>query len=96
VLKIDRSFVINVPTEPATAAIVRSMIELAHTLGQRVVAEGVEDVDLWNRLRGWNCDFAQGYIVGRAVSAAELMSSLPELDRRARVAAGRPPLHVVA
>jgi EAL domain-containing protein (putative c-di-GMP-specific phosphodiesterase class I) len=96
VLKIDRSFVAGVVTDPATAAIVRSMLELAHTLGQRVVAEGVEDGELWRRLAGWGCDFAQGWIVGPAVPAGELVESFPKLVDRARRAAGRPPLHVVA
>jgi len=95
-LKVDRSFVADVDEQPATAAIVRSMIELAHTLGQRVVAEGVEDAALWQRLAGWGCDMAQGWVVGRAVGAPELLATLPDLDARAAAAAGRGRLHVVA
>ncbi len=61
VLKIDESFVQNVGRNHADDAIVRSTIELAHSLGITVVAEGVESDDVLERLRALGCDFAQGF-----------------------------------
>ena len=68
-LKIDRSFVAHVTTDPRSAAIVRSTIELAHALGLTVVAEGVEDQEVLNAVKGFGCDFAQGYHFSRALPA---------------------------
>jgi diguanylate cyclase (GGDEF)-like protein len=69
-LKIDRSFVAAMARDAGSAAIVRSTIELAHNLGLKVVAEGVEDPATLQRLRDWGCDRAQGYAIGRPVPAA--------------------------
>ena len=68
-LKIDRSFVAHVTADPRSAAIVRSTIELAHALDLTVVAEGVEDQEALNAVRGFGCDFAQGYHFSRALPA---------------------------
>ena len=68
-LKIDRSFVAHVTTDPRSAAIVRSTIELAHALDLTVVAEGVEDQKALDAVRGFGCDFAQGYHFSRALPA---------------------------
>jgi diguanylate cyclase (GGDEF)-like protein len=68
-LKIDRSFVMNLPTDEGDAVIVRSTIELGHNLGLRVVAEGVEDDATLTMLRGWGCDIVQGYGISRPISA---------------------------
>ena len=70
-LKIDRSFVAHVTADPRSAAIVRSTIELAHALDLTVVAEGVEDQESLDAVRGFGCDFAQGYHFSRALPAAE-------------------------
>ncbi len=64
-LKIDQSFVRNMQTDADDAMIVRSTIDLAHNLGIEVVAEGVENVEVWNMLRELRCDQAQGYYMGR-------------------------------
>jgi EAL domain-containing protein (putative c-di-GMP-specific phosphodiesterase class I) len=71
-LKIDRSFVSDVGVDPSDRAIVRSTIELAHNLGLRVVAEGVEDEATWQLLADMGCDEAQGYHLGHPRPAAEL------------------------
>jgi diguanylate cyclase len=71
-LKIDRSFVADMEHDSGDANIVRSMIELAHNLGLRVVAEGIESTRAWDMLRSWHCDEAQGYLIGRPGPAADL------------------------
>jgi diguanylate cyclase (GGDEF)-like protein len=70
-LKIDQSFVRTMQTDPDDAMIVRSTIDLAHNLGIRVVAEGVENAAVWNMLRDLDCDEAQGYHMGRPMPLAE-------------------------
>ena len=64
-IKIDKSFVLEMATEHSDAAIVRSTIELAHNLGLQVIAEGVEDRQIWEELARLGCDFAQGYYLSR-------------------------------
>lgn len=71
-LKIDLSFVRTMLESPVNAKIVRSLIELAHNLELSVVAEGAEDEAVMQALAHLKCDYAQGYFVGKAVSAAEL------------------------
>ena len=60
-LKIDRSFISRMIRNADSSTIVRSTIELGHSLGMKVVAEGVEDLEGWNLLRHLGCDDAQGY-----------------------------------
>ena len=71
-LKIDQSFVRNMKTDASDAMIVRSTIDLAHNLGLTVVAEGVEDAQVWELLRELHCDQAQGYHMGRPMPVNEL------------------------
>jgi diguanylate cyclase (GGDEF)-like protein/PAS domain S-box-containing protein len=68
-LKIDRSFVNRMSAAPEAFRLVRSIIELGHDLGLRVVAEGVEAMDEVESLRDLGCDYAQGYFFSRPVSA---------------------------
>ncbi len=68
-LKIDRSFIAHVTTDRRSAAIVRSTIELAHALGLKVVAEGIEHEAALNALASFGCDYAQGYHFSRPVPA---------------------------
>jgi EAL domain-containing protein (putative c-di-GMP-specific phosphodiesterase class I) len=75
-LKIDRSFVRGMADDAGHATIVRSIIELGHSLGLRVVAEGLEDDESYRRLVELNCDLAQGYHLGRPVPAPALTASL--------------------
>ena len=82
VLKIDKSFVQNMDTNDEDDAIVRSTIELAHSLGLRVVAEGVESEDILERLGALGCDLAQGYCLSRPLPAEELSASLGSAARR--------------
>jgi diguanylate cyclase (GGDEF)-like protein len=69
VLKIDRSFVKEVDTDPADAAIAATVIAMARTLGLDVVAEGVERESQLVLLRGHGCRFVQGYLLSRPVAA---------------------------
>ena len=73
-LKIDRSFVADVFSDHADAAIVRTIIEMAHHLGFTVVAEGVETDRQAAFLRQYGCEQAQGFLFGRPVPAAQLFS----------------------
>jgi diguanylate cyclase (GGDEF)-like protein len=71
-VKIDRSFVRQMSTEPRDAAIVHATIQLAQMLGIRVVAEGVEDDVTWQSLGRLGCQLVQGYVLSRPVPAAQL------------------------
>jgi EAL domain-containing protein (putative c-di-GMP-specific phosphodiesterase class I) len=75
-LKIDRGFVTDMCQNGAHAAIVHSVVELAHNLSMRVVAEGIEDEDVLRKLRELRCDLAQGYHIARPMPAAELVRFL--------------------
>ena len=89
-IKIDRSFVAAMATEASSAAIVSSTVDLAHALGLRVVAEGIEDEATWRRLRDVGCDAAQGYHLSRPLPAAEFEAQAAEIAERSRVAADVP------
>jgi diguanylate cyclase (GGDEF)-like protein/PAS domain S-box-containing protein len=75
-LKIDRSFVASALEDKAAAAIVRAIIELAHTLGFTVIAEGVETEAQAAFLHGLRCDEAQGYLFARPMTAEQLSAML--------------------
>jgi diguanylate cyclase (GGDEF)-like protein len=71
-LKLDRSFTADLLTDARTEAIVASTVELAHRLGLRVVAEGVEDEATLRHLRSLDCDVSQGYLHARPLPAEQL------------------------
>ncbi|HUR81472.1 MAG TPA: EAL domain-containing protein, partial [Thermoanaerobaculia bacterium] len=75
-IKIDKSFVIGMRTSDADAAIVRTVIDLAHNLGKQVCAEGVEDARTWQMLKDLGCDLAQGYWIAKPMDANALMEWL--------------------
>jgi EAL domain-containing protein (putative c-di-GMP-specific phosphodiesterase class I) len=77
-VKIDKSFVLHMIEDPNDAQIVRSTIDLAHNLGLKVIAEGVENRPLWDRLRDLGCDEAQGYYISRPLSSTDLTQWLTE------------------
>ncbi len=71
-IKVDRSFVQRMTVDADDAAIVRSIVDLAHSLGLRVVAEGVETAETWRALEAMGCDLAQGYLISRPVPGDEV------------------------
>jgi predicted signal transduction protein with EAL and GGDEF domain len=79
-LKIDRSFVARLSVDSEDAEIVRCTVELAHSLGLVVVAEGVEDDETWERLRDLGCDAVQGWLVAAAMPPAETTAWLRARD----------------
>lgn len=77
-IKIDKSFVKEMAVEKDDAMIVRSTIDLAHNLGLKVVAEGIETQEIYDRLVALGCDAAQGYYISRPVSPADLLGWLAD------------------
>ena len=86
IIKIDRSFVRDVPQDADDAAIVSAIIALAHSLRLEVVAEGVETEAQLNFLRGRQCDLMQGYHLSPAVPA-EQFAALVSQHETARLRA---------
>ena len=83
-LKIDRSFVMDIETGADARAVVDAVIRLAHALGLKVVAEGVEQERHFAFLRAQGCDELQGYLFSAPLPAAELEAWI---DRRVRIVA---------
>ena len=79
-LKVDKSFVIDMNIDEENASIVKATIDLAHSLGLSVTAEGVESAVVLEMLKEMGCDFCQGYYVGKPVKMDEIQQWLS--DRR--------------
>ncbi len=77
-IKIDKSFVIHMMANESDAVIVQSTIDLAHNLGLKVVAEGVENQGIYDRLMDLGCDTMQGYYISPPLPADELIRWLRE------------------
>lgn len=75
-LKIDKSFVMDIETSKSNQTICKATCDMAHSLGSRVVAEGVEDINSYIRLQAYGCDFAQGYFISRPLPFTEFKSWL--------------------
>ena len=75
-IKIDKSFVQSIDKSRGDRLMVHSTIQLAHSLEQKVVAEGVEDSETLESLAGMGCDMAQGYFIGRPVPLKDLTKQL--------------------
>jgi diguanylate cyclase (GGDEF)-like protein/PAS domain S-box-containing protein len=90
VLKIDRSFVMDLPASAGSAAIVSAIVTLAHGLGLEVVAEGVETTEQKDFLAAHDCDEGQGYLFGKPMPLVELRKLLIQDRLRTAVAAAPP------
>lgn len=75
-IKIDKIFVNHMATHHKHERIVDSMINLAHRLNLTVVAEGVENVETYNRLKTLGCDVIQGYFIGKPMPLADLIGTI--------------------
>jgi len=81
-IKIDRSFVMGMAEDRDDETIVRSTIDLGHNMGLKVVAEGVENQQVLERLRELGCDLVQGYLLSRPLSPQQLEAWLPQWRKR--------------
>jgi diguanylate cyclase (GGDEF)-like protein len=72
-LKIDKSFVMNMANDKKDESIVKAAVDLAHALGLRTVAEGVEDEKTMDLLMNMNCDFAQGFYMAKPMPCDDLI-----------------------
>ncbi len=70
-VKIDRSFIMDLPGDKENEVLVRAIVAMAHGLRLEVIAEGVETLEQWEFLRSLDCDFAQGYHFGKPMPRAE-------------------------
>jgi diguanylate cyclase (GGDEF)-like protein/PAS domain S-box-containing protein len=75
-LKIDRSFVASFNEDADSEVIVRSILALAHSLGLKVIAEGIEEPEQLERLRSFGCEYGQGYLFSRPLASAEMETVL--------------------
>jgi diguanylate cyclase (GGDEF)-like protein len=89
-LKLDRSFTARLTSDERTRAIVSGTVDLAHHLGLRLIAEGVEDASTSEALRSMGCDRTQGYLHSRPLPAADVTAWLREQDAAGRVRPGPP------
>lgn len=85
-VKIDRSFIMDLPGDKESEVLVRAIIAMAHGLRLEVVAEGVETAEQWEFLRSLDCDFAQGYYFGKPMPKAEFDAYLAAQLERSVVA----------
>lgn len=77
-VKIDRSFILDMHHDEKKSMLVRTIIELAHNLGFKIVTEGVEDAVQWQMLKEFGCDIIQGYLVSRPLQPAQFEKWLGE------------------
>ena len=80
-LKVDQSFVRDLATDPEDAAIVRAIIQMAHSLKLKTIAEGVENEEQGKLLRDYQCDEVQGYWLARPMPPDELAAYIRNHQR---------------
>jgi len=90
-LKIDRGFVHGASRDASLSAIFEASLDLAHQLGMKAVAEGVEDKDDWDFLRSAGCDVAQGYFIARPMAPAAVPAWLERWNERRDTFIASPP-----
>ena len=77
-IKIDKSFVMNMANDKKDESIVKAAIDLAHTLGLKIVAEGVEDEKTMDLLSNMHCDYVQGFYVSKPMPCDDLIDWMQE------------------
>jgi diguanylate cyclase len=87
-LKLDRTFLTGAPRDKRAVSVIRSTVDLAHSLGLRIVAEGIENLDALALVDDLGCDAAQGYLMGRPVPAQDFDLSAVGLKRVHRTTRG--------
>ncbi len=85
-LKVDRSFVLQMVEHQGSAELVRTIVEMAHNLGLKVIAEGVESSEQYARLRALGCEYVQGFLFSEPVPAAAADEILTEQAAQRRLA----------
>jgi diguanylate cyclase (GGDEF)-like protein len=80
-LKIDQSFIMDIAFDKQDIAIVRTIIDLGHNLGFKVIAEGVENIRAWELLVSLGCDVAQGFHISRPLAEENFTSLVSETGR---------------
>jgi len=81
-VKIDRSFIMDLPGDKENAVLVQAIIAMAHGLRLEVIAEGVETAEQWEYLRSLECDYVQGYYFGKPMPQADFEDFLmAQLDK---------------
>jgi len=86
-IKVDKSFVISATRSVESRAVVKSIVDLGHSLELRVVAEGVEDADTLRYVEDVGCDLAQGYFIGRPMSGDAVLGWIQRESSRLRPSA---------
>lgn len=76
IIKIDRSFIDGMLSSKADKQIVSSTIDMVQNLGMKVIAEGIEEFEQFEMLKGFSCDMAQGYLMARPILQADLFTEL--------------------
>ncbi|MDT4842557.1 putative signaling protein [compost metagenome] len=89
-LKIDRSFIQDIPDSHQDMEIIQAIIGMAHTLHLKVVAEGVETPQQLDFLREHGCDFVQGYLLSRPLPLLQLRDYLQRYEKPAATAPALP------
>ncbi len=88
IIKIDQSFIADLGLDPTSHALVRAMVQMAHSLGALTIAEGIETPEQLKVLRALGCSMGQGYYLGRPCVAADVSwhprDMVPSTDRAAR------------
>ncbi len=81
-IKIDKSLIDQIPVNPENVAITKAILGMAHGLGAKVVAEGVETIEQANALRDLGCAYAQGYLFSRPIDAALMQEVVTRMPQR--------------
>jgi diguanylate cyclase (GGDEF)-like protein len=84
-LKIDRSFIMNLPSAPEDVALVRAILSMADSLGMNVVAEGVETESQADFIKSTNCQYLQGFFYSKPLAKADLLDYFNHSSRRGNV-----------